>query len=103
MGDFWAHVFWIACRPLYCIVRSLSPFLARVGFISLELITPMAYLGSWALVAPITNARVFLDLHPFLLEVIDAIHSNIFPFLTHLKSTQKLFPLHVVACVPPFM
>jgi hypothetical protein len=35
--------------------------------------------------------------------VIDAIHSNIFPFLTHLKSTQKLFPLHVVACVPPFM
>jgi hypothetical protein len=30
----------------------------------------MAYLGSWALVAPITNARVFLDFHPFLLEVI---------------------------------
>jgi hypothetical protein len=63
----------------------------------------MAYLRSWTLVALITSARVFLDLHPFLLEVIGATDSDIFPFLTHLKLTQKLIPLHIVACGPPFM
>jgi hypothetical protein len=74
-----------------------------VNFISSKFITLTNYLRCWALVAPITGVRFFLDLCPFLLEVIGAIDSYIFPFLDHLKLTQELFPLDIVACVPPFM
>jgi hypothetical protein len=63
----------------------------------------MAYLGSWALVAPIITTRFLLDSHPLLLKVIGARISNIFPIQAHLKSTCKLLPLDVVIYVPPFV
>ncbi len=72
-------------------LSSHSPhFSWGVSFISSKFIAPMNYLRSWALVAPITNVRFFLDICPFLLEMIGAIDSYIFPFLSHLKLTQEL-------------
>jgi hypothetical protein len=41
-----------------------------VGLISTKVMMLMAYLGSWALVAPIIVIKFFLNYHLFLLEVI---------------------------------
>jgi len=81
----------------------LSIFHGNIGFISTKFIVSMVYLGSWALVAPITTTRFLLDCQPLLLKAISARNSNIFPIQAHLKSTCKLPPMDVVICVPPFV
>jgi hypothetical protein len=46
----------------------------------------------------------FLSNHyPFLLEAIGANNFGPFPFHAHLRMVQKLLPLDIMACVPPFM
>ncbi len=57
-----------------------------VGLILLKVIALVAYLGSWALVAPIIASRFLFDFRPFLLEVIGASNSGPFSFQAHLKS-----------------
>jgi hypothetical protein len=59
-----------------------SPFLLGppLGLISLEVITPIAYLKNWALVGPIIASKFLLDFCLFLLEVIDISNLGPFPF-----------------------
>jgi len=45
-------------------------FSGGVGLISSEVIALAAYLGSWALIAPVIASRFLLDSHTFFLEVI---------------------------------
>jgi len=43
--------------PFNALLGHSPHFLQGVSFIPLELITPAAYLGSWAFVTPITSAK----------------------------------------------
>jgi hypothetical protein len=45
-------------------------FSGGVRLISSKVIALVAYLGSWALIAPVITSRFLLDFRPFLLEVI---------------------------------
>jgi hypothetical protein len=47
-----------------------------IGLISMKVITPVAYLGSWALIAFIIASRFLLDFHPFFLEAIGVSNSK---------------------------
>jgi len=69
----------------------------------MKLIAPTTYLGNWAFVAPIIIVKFLLNHHPFLLEVMQSNNYCPLPFQAHLKLTKKLFPLDVVACIPPFI
>ncbi len=47
-----------------------------IMFISLEVITPIAYLGSWALIALVIASRFLLDFCLFLLDLLELIGAN---------------------------
>jgi hypothetical protein len=70
-------------------------FSGGIRLISLKVIALVIYLGSWTLVTIVIVSK-------FLLEVIGVNSSRPFLFQAHMKSTQKLIPLGVVACVPLF-
>jgi hypothetical protein len=77
-------------------------FLWVVSLISSEVIVPIAYLGSWTLVALVIASKFLLDSHLFLLEAIGA--SNLGPLLfqAYLASMRKLLPLKATTCVPSY-
>jgi hypothetical protein len=50
----------------------LFHFDGGIGLISLEVITLVTYLKSWALVDFVISSKFLLDFHLFLLDVIDA-------------------------------
>jgi hypothetical protein len=56
-----------------------------IMLISLEVIVPTVYLGSWALVAFVITFRFVLDLCSFLLEAIGVNSLVPLPFYTHLR------------------
>jgi hypothetical protein len=79
LGNSWAQVLGLLTTPL----GALTSFLIShggIGIIFTKFIMPMAYLRSWALVAPIIIIKLFLNYHLFLLDVIGLKSSNSFPF-----------------------
>ncbi len=57
-----------------------------VWSISLEVITLIAYLGNWAIIALVITSKFLLDFHQFLLEAIGVSNSRPLLLQTHLKS-----------------
>ncbi len=66
--------------PLACKQASLPITFDSVKFISTSTITPIAYLGSWALVVSVIAVRFMVDQHPFLLETSARVDNNTFLF-----------------------
>jgi len=64
---------------------SLPIFQGGINFIFTKFIALVAYLGNWALVAPIIITRFLVDHCPFLLKAIGANNFGPFPFHAHLK------------------
>jgi hypothetical protein len=55
---------------LTCKQTSFLITFGGIKFILIATIAPVAYLGSWALVALIIDVRLMVDQHPFLLEAL---------------------------------
>jgi len=72
------------------------------NLICTKLIALAAYLGNWALVAPIIVTKFLLDHCLFLLEAIGVSDFGPFPFQAHLKLAQEFLPSDIVACVFSF-
>lgn len=77
-------------------------FCGGIRLISFKVIALVVYLGSWTLITITIVSTFLLDFHSFLLEVIGVNSSRPFLFQAHMKSTQELIPLGVVARVPLF-
>lgn len=77
-------------------------FSGGIRLISLKVITQIAYMGSWVLVAHVIASKFLLDLCAFLLEMIVVNKPKSFLFLIHLRLMQELLPLGATTCVPPF-
>ncbi len=67
-------------RPLIHKQNSLPITFNGVGLILTSTITPVVYLGSWALVVLVKVTRFMVDQHPFLFEALTWIDNNTFPF-----------------------
>jgi hypothetical protein len=81
---------------------ALPIFSGGIWPISLKLITQIAYMWSWALVAHVITSRFLLDFCPFLLKMIVVNNIRLLISLIHVRLVQKQFPLKVATCVPPF-
>jgi hypothetical protein len=66
--------------PLACKQVSFPITFDGVELISTSTITPIIYLGSWALVVLVIAVRFMVDQHPFLLETSARVDNNTFPF-----------------------
>ncbi len=79
----------------------LPIFNRGIRLIFFEVTGPIAYLGSWAIVAFTITSRFLMDSCPFL-KAIGASNSRPPPSQAHLKLARKLLPLGVATCVPRF-
>jgi hypothetical protein len=82
LRNYWAQVLGLFTSPLGA-PTSFPPDFSwggGVGLIFTKVIMLVAYLGSWALVAPIIATKLFLNYHLFLLEMIGLKKISSFPF-----------------------
>jgi hypothetical protein len=89
-------------RPLAHKQASLPITFSGFGLILTSTISPIAYLGSWALVTLVIATKFMVDQHPFFLETLARVYNNTFPFQQHLNVACDLLPPPVHACLPSF-
>jgi len=80
--------------PLVCWQVIIPIYIVRIGFISIETITLMEYLGNWGMVALINTSKLLQDLYFCSLGLL--------PFQTHLRLMHNLFPLITNVWILPF-
>ncbi len=85
---------------LTCKQASFLITFGGIKFIPTTTITPMAYLGNWALMASIIVVKFMVDQRPFLLKTITWLNNNTFPFQKHFKATCDYLPPPVRTCFP---
>lgn len=69
--------------PLVCWQAIIPIYKVRIGFISIETIALMEYLGNWGMVALINTSKLLQDLY--------FCNLSLLPFRTHLKLMHNLF------------
>jgi hypothetical protein len=87
----------LACKQTFFLITFNG-----IGFILMTSIAPTTYLGNLTLLTLILTARFMVDQHPFLLEALTRVDSNILFFQIHLKVVFDLLSLSTCTCLPSF-